>query len=126
MGKVAAQTCPSIGAGLETDLQGLERRLATDPSTELVKRTQKLVEIQLNEWGVHASGHFKAQADEVKELLIALAKTADPVGSRDEGYSSKFTALSGRLAKIADLQDLKQIRSSLRSGWQNSRPVSTK
>ena len=113
MGKVAAQTCPSIGAGLETDLQGLERRLATDPSTELVKRTQKLVEIQLNEWGVHASGHFKAQADEVKELLIALAKTADPVGSRDEGYSSKFTALSGRLAKIADLQDLKQIRSSI-------------
>jgi diguanylate cyclase (GGDEF)-like protein len=113
VGKAAVQTCPHLGVDLETNLQGLARRLAVDPSTELVKSTEKLVEIQLNEWGVRISGHFKAQADEVKELLIALAKTAESVGSRDEGYSSKFTDLTGRLAKIADLQDLKQIRSSI-------------
>ena len=113
VGKAAVQTCPHLGVDLETNLQGLERRLAVDPSALLVKSTQKLVEIQLDEWGVRASGHFKAQADEVKELLIALAKTAESVGSRDEGYSSKFTDLSGRLAKIADLQDLRQIRSSI-------------
>jgi len=113
IGKAAVQTCPPIGVELEADLQGLERRLATDPSIGLIKRTQKQVEIQLNEWGARASGQFRAQSDEVKELLIALAKTAESVGNRDDGYSSKFTDLSGRLAKIANLQDLKQIRSSI-------------
>jgi diguanylate cyclase (GGDEF)-like protein len=113
VGKAAVQACPSLGADIETNLQGLERRLAVDPSPELVKNTEKQTEILLNEWGVRAAGQFKAQADEVKELLIALAKTAESVGSRDEGYSSKFTDLSGRLAKIADLQDLRQIRSSI-------------
>jgi diguanylate cyclase (GGDEF)-like protein len=113
IGKAAVQTCPHLGVDLETDLQGLERRLAVDPSAELVKRTEEQLEIQVNEWGARTSGHFKAQADEMKELLIALAKTAEFVGSRDEGYSSKFTDLTGRLAKIADLQDLTQIRSSI-------------
>ena len=113
VGKAAVQTCPQLGVNLETNLQGLTHRLTVDPSPELVKSTEKQVEIQLNEWGARASGHFKAQADEVKELLIALAKTAESVGNRNEGYSSKFADLSGRLAKIADLRDLKQIRSSI-------------
>jgi diguanylate cyclase len=113
VGKAAVQTCPHLGVDLQTDLQGLERRLAADPSPELVRRTEKQVEIELNEWGARTSGHFKAQADEVKELLLALARTAESVGSRDDGYSSKFTDLTGRLTEIADLQDLKHIRSSL-------------
>jgi diguanylate cyclase len=49
----------------------------------------------------------------VKELLLALAKTAESVGSRDKGYSTKFSELTGRLEKVAHLKDLTQIRSSL-------------
>jgi diguanylate cyclase (GGDEF)-like protein len=49
----------------------------------------------------------------VKELLIAMAKTAEAVGSRDQGYSSQFTDLTSRLERIADLSDLTKIRSSL-------------
>ena len=114
IGKAAVQACPRLGTDLEKNLQALESRLAADPSKELMQLTEKQVEIQLVEWGARTSGHFKAQADEVKELLIALARTAESVGSRDEGYSGKFTDLTGRLAKIADLQDLRQIRSSIK------------
>ena len=113
IGKAAVQTCARFGVDLEASLLGLERRLEVDPSKELVKSTENQVEVQLREWGTRTSGYFKAQTDEVKELLIILAKTAESVGARDEGYSSRFTNLSGRLAKIADLQDLTEIRRSI-------------
>ena len=113
IGKVAVQIGPDLGADLETNLRGIERRLSVGFSPESLRRTANQVEVQLNEWGTRVSGHFKEQADEVKELLIALAKTAESVGSRDQGYSSKFSDLTGRLARIAELNDLTQIRSSI-------------
>jgi diguanylate cyclase (GGDEF)-like protein len=113
IGKVAVQISPGLGVDLETNLRGIERRLSVGYSPESLKRIASQVEVQLNEWGTRTSGHFKAQADEVKELLIALARTAESVGSRDQGYSSKFNDLTGRLARIADLNDLTQIRSSI-------------
>jgi diguanylate cyclase len=114
IGKAAIQTFPQFGADLDQNLKGLLHRLAVDPSRELMTRTGKQVEVQLNEWGARTSGHLKAQSDDVKDLLIALAKTVESLGSRDEGYSGKFTDLTGHLAKIADLEDLTQIRSSIK------------
>jgi diguanylate cyclase len=113
VGKVAVQVSPGLGEDLETNLRGLERRLSVGYTAESVKRTEQQVEGQLNEWGTRTSGHFKAQADEVKELLVALAKTAESAVSRDQGYSTKFSDLTGRLEKIANLNDLTLIRSSL-------------
>jgi len=113
IGRVALQISPGLGVDLDTNLRGLEHRLSVGYSLDSLKRTESQVEVQLNEWGTRTSEHFKAQADEVKELLLALAKTAESVGNRDQGYASKFSGLTSRLEKIADLSDLKQIRSSI-------------
>jgi diguanylate cyclase (GGDEF)-like protein len=113
IGKCAVQVAPGLGVDLETSLRGFERRLSVNYSPDSVKKTEKQVEVQLQEWGARTSEHFRARADEVKELLMALAKTAESVGSRDQGYSNRFKDLTGRIAKIADLDDLTQIRSSL-------------
>ncbi|MGC2185386.1 MAG: hypothetical protein WA637_19115 [Terriglobales bacterium] len=77
IGKSAAHACPALGASLEHNLLGLERRLATDPSPVAVKQTETQVEIQLQEWGGGTAVHLKARADEVKELLTVLARTAE-------------------------------------------------
>lgn len=113
IGKSAVQICPALGEDLESNLNGLQRRLGVGHSPESIQRTQNQVEIQLQEWGARTAEHFKTLADEVKELLIALAKTAESVGSRDQGYSSRFRALTGELERIAGLNDLTQIRTSL-------------
>jgi diguanylate cyclase len=113
IGKVAVQISPGFGADLDKSMRGIEHRLSVGYSPEFLKRTEQQVEVQLQEWGTRTSGQFKAQADEVKELLIAMAKTAEAVGSRDQGYSSQFTDLTSRLERIADLNDLTKIRSSL-------------
>jgi diguanylate cyclase len=113
VGKAAVQVSPGFGEDLETNLRSLERRLSVGYTEESVRRTEQQVEGQLDEWGTRTSAHFKGQADEVKELLVALAKTAESAVSRDQGYSNKFSDLTGRLEKIANLDDLTQIRSSL-------------
>ncbi len=113
IGKSAVQGFPSLGAELETHLQDLERVLSLNPASESVRETESQVEVLLQKWGERTSEHLKAKADEVKELLIALAKTAESVGDRDLHYSSQFTDLTIHLEKIGDLDNLTQIRSSL-------------
>ena len=112
-GKAALQVSSGPGEDLLQALSGIERRLSVGYTAESVQTTEKQFEALLSEWGTATSSHFKAQAEEVKELLIALAKTAESVASRDECYSSKFGGLTSRLERIANLNDLTQIRSSI-------------
>src|SRR5581483_1083129 len=82
-------------------------------SASALLHTEKQVEVQLQEWGERTAEHLKARANEVRELLIALAETANAVGDRNQGYTAHFKGLTKRLETIADLDDLTQIRSSV-------------
>jgi diguanylate cyclase len=113
IGRSAVQGSPALGSDLERALQGLEHRLSIHSSASALLHTEKQVEVQLQEWGQRTADHFKNKADEVKELLIALAKTAEAVGDRNQGYTTHFKDLTKRLETIADLDDLTQIRTSV-------------
>jgi len=113
IGKTAVQISPVMGSDLESNLQRLEHRVSFQPSPDSVKQVQQQVEIQLQEWGSHVADHLKAKAEEVREIMVALAKTAEAVGSRDQGYSSRFKEVTGQLERIAHLDDLTQLRASL-------------
>jgi diguanylate cyclase (GGDEF)-like protein len=113
MGRTAVQISPVLGSDLESNLQRLEHRVSFQPSAESVKQVEKQVEIHLQEWGGRVADHLKAKAEEVREIMVALAKTAEAVGSRDQGYSSRFKEVTGQLERIAHLDDLTQIRASL-------------
>jgi len=113
VGKTAVQISPVHGADLESNLQSLERRVSFDPTPESIKHIEKQVEVQLQEWGGRLSDHLKVKADEVREILVALAKTAESVGNRDQGYASRFKEVTERLSGIAHLDDLTEIRTSL-------------
>ena len=112
-GKSAVQACPAPGHDLAQGLASLEGRLAQDPDSKLIKQTQESVETELVKWGQSTADHLKAKADEVKELLIMLARTAESVGERDKHFASQFGGLTTELKAIANLDDLSQVRSSL-------------
>ncbi|HUN84045.1 MAG TPA: GGDEF domain-containing protein [Terracidiphilus sp.] len=113
IGKNASQVYPNLGVDLEESLKGLQQRLSMSPTFESLNLTEKQVEILLEEWGGRTSEYFKGKADEVKELLIALANAAECVGHKNQGHSRHFKELTDRLERIADLDDLTEIRSSL-------------
>lgn len=113
VGRSAVQISPGLGEDLEANLKGLDRRLSIERSAQAIRQAKGQVEVQLNEWSTRASEYYKSKTDEVKELLIVLAETAEFVGTKDQGYANKLKTLTGRLESIANLDDLTQIRSSI-------------
>ncbi len=113
MGSSAVQACPEPGRDLEGALADLERNVALDETADAVKLTQAQVEGALRCWGTATAEYLDSKADEVKELLIMLARTAESVGERDQHYVSQFGCLTAELQGIANLDDLTHIRASL-------------
>lgn len=113
MGKGGARACPALGPDLQQTLASLEQRLTHPSVPALVRETGNQVEEQLQLWGGRVAEYSKARAHDAKELLMVLARTAESVGERDQRYANQFTEFTGRLQKIADLDDLSQVRASL-------------
>jgi len=55
----------------------------------------------------------RGKAQEVKDLLIELARTAQALAERDQRYSAQLHQFTRDLHAVADLEDLAQVRSSL-------------
>jgi diguanylate cyclase (GGDEF)-like protein len=113
MGKSGFRACPALGSDLQEGLAGLEKRLTYKISSALVRGTGKHVEEQLQQWGGRTAEYFKAKTNDIKELLIALARTAESMGERDQRYAKQFSEFTTQLQTIADLDDLAQMRASL-------------
>lgn len=113
IGKSAVRACHVTGCNLEQQLARLGANLARNPTAKTVEEIQLQVEDRLDRWGQLTAEHLKAKADEVRELLIMLAGTAESLGERDHRYTNRFCNLTDELNAIADLDDITVIRSSL-------------
>ena len=113
MGKSGDRVCPALGSDLQQSLADLAKRMSHGTTPALVRGTGKHVEEQLQQWGNHTAEYFKAKANDVKELLLVLARTAESMGERDSRYTKQFSEFTMRLQKVADLEDLAQVRTSL-------------
>jgi diguanylate cyclase (GGDEF)-like protein len=72
------------------------------------------VQAQLQEWGKRAAQHSQQRTGEIKEILIAMARTAEAVGERDQRCAKQINEVTSQLQRIANLEDLTQIRSLLK------------
>jgi diguanylate cyclase (GGDEF)-like protein len=113
LGRSAAQDGSPHGRELEASLKGIDRRMAEVSFPELSSEAATEVETHVNKWGSNLAEDANAKADELRELLIALAKTAESVQSRDQSYTSQFTSVADKLKNVCGYDDLAQIRSSL-------------
>ena len=113
MGRSGYRACPTYGAGLQRALSHVEKKLASKVTTGALQEANREVSEQLGKWGEQTAEHLKGKAEEVKGLLMVLACTAESMGERDQRYTSQLQQFTSRLTKVADLEDLTQIRSSL-------------
>ncbi len=113
MGRSGYRACPAYGASLQQSLTGLEQRLGSECTAPLLQATSREISEQLSQWGERTAEHLKGKAQEIKDLLIVLARTAESLGERDQRYSSQLQQFTTRLRTVADLEDLTQVRSSL-------------
>ena len=97
MGKSGDRVCPALGSDLQQSLADLAKRMSHGTTPALVRGTGKHVEEQLQQWGNHTAEYFKAKANDVKELLLVLARTAESMGERDSRYTKQFSEFTMRL-----------------------------
>jgi hypothetical protein len=79
MGNSGVRACPASGSDLQHALASLERPLFAKLTVPLIKETEGQVEERLRQWGECTAEYFKTKADEVKELLLVLARTAESI-----------------------------------------------
>lgn len=113
MASFGAQACPALGGDLQAPLSAVRESLSEKVSPEAVKEAETRVEEHLQRWGKLFSDYFKQKTNEVKDLLLLLAQTAESAGERDQRYARQFEGVRAGLQAIADLEDLSKVRASL-------------
>jgi len=113
IGSTSVQACPPVGSALLENLSRVLEKLSPVVTPPQILETEAQVEQELEKWGLEATEYYRQRTKEFKELLLVMASTAEAVGERDTRYQARFQALSARLAKMADLHDLKEVRASL-------------
>ncbi|HUH63965.1 MAG TPA: diguanylate cyclase [Terracidiphilus sp.] len=114
MASAGVDACPILGEELKRGLGKIDDRISAATSSEDLAAAERDIQAQLREWGRGTASHYRQKADEVKEILLVMARTAEGVGERDQRCASQITEVTGRLEKMATLEDLSQIRTSLK------------
>jgi diguanylate cyclase (GGDEF)-like protein len=113
MGDCSLYACPALGGDLKRELRMMNEALTDGVSKEVLESTEAGVREKLQEWGRRTALHDQQKTTEVKELLLAMAKTAESVGERDQRCAQQISDVTTSLKKIANLDDLSQIRNSI-------------
>jgi diguanylate cyclase (GGDEF)-like protein len=109
-----AKACPVTVDALNQELVKVRCGLSVSMKSESLLEAAARTREQLNEWGRATEQHYRAKADEVKELLLTMARAAESVSARDNRCAGQMNEMTGRLSAIASLDDLAEIRVSIK------------
>jgi len=116
MGDCSLDASPALGLELKQGLAKLEKDLATAVTLEIIEATASNVRQQLQRWSRRTATYHRQQTGEVKEMLLLMAGTAKSVGERDQRCAQQINDVTTRLKKIANLEDLAEIRATVEKG----------
>lgn len=111
--KNAARDGSAHGAELASKLLGLDRRISTKPSQEVVSEAESELEANLDAWGKHAVADAKQKVDEIKSVVLTLAGAAEVIGTRDQANAKQLSKMTEDLESVVNIDEIRQIRSAL-------------
>jgi diguanylate cyclase (GGDEF)-like protein len=114
MGNCGQDACPALSEDLKQGLGKLRAGLGAEVTGERVAQTETGVREHLRGWGHRVAAHYRQKTNEVKDILLMMARTAESVGERDIRYAEQINAVTVRLKGIANLEDLTEMRASIK------------
>lgn len=114
VGNSCAKACPATSEALNRELVKVRCGLSVSMESEGLAEAAARAREKLNEWGRATEQHYHAKTDEVKELLLTMARAAESVSARDARCAWQMNEMTGRLSSIASLEDLAEIRVSIK------------
>ena len=113
MGRAGADVCAATGADLAHRLTELSGKIRADVEAAALQESDNAVQAALQDWGRRTARHFQQKAGEVKEMLLAMERTAECVGERDQRCARQIDEVTAQLRRIASLDDITQMRASI-------------
>lgn len=113
MGSSSVDACPSLGSDLRQQFSQISRGMTNGIACEAIVKAEREVRDQLQDWGRRTARHYQQKSEEVKDLLIVMAQTAESVGTRDQRCAGQIRDVTACLTAVASLDDLSQIRASI-------------
>jgi diguanylate cyclase (GGDEF)-like protein len=114
VGNCCAKACPVTVDALNQELVEIRCGLSVSMQSGRLAEAAARAKEQLNEWGRVTERHYHEKADEVKELLLAMARAAESVSARDARCAEQMNGITDRLHAIASLEDVTEIRLSIK------------
>jgi len=113
IGECGAETCPAHGAELKGAIVKIDASIGEHPSAQEIAAAESGISELLQTWGKKAASYYEQKADEVKDLLLVMARTAESLGNKDDRYVQQLDAVTAKLETIATLDDVSKIRASV-------------
>jgi diguanylate cyclase (GGDEF)-like protein len=113
--KAAVQAIPSTSHDLHHSLTGVEAKFQKASTAEEVESAKAEVVKRLELWGSNTKNQLNATAEDVKQLLLALATTAESACHHDNESASKLSEITKSLELIGRMDDLARMRTSILS-----------
>jgi len=103
------------GIELGNRLVGLDQRMGVNPTIKEIKQSEIDLEANLAIWGKRAASERSAINKEMKELILALAKTAEAVSARNQQHNEKFGTITENLESIGSIEGITEVRKAILS-----------
>src|ERR1700734_1411389 len=107
------EACPATGGTLREGLGNLRMSFSVSMNTGELEEALSRFRAHLNDWSRATARHYKEKANEVKELLLTMARSIESVSTRDMQCAGQINEVTTRLQAIASLEDLTEIRASI-------------
>src|ERR1700758_3179233 len=106
MGECGANTCPDLASELKSGLTRLDEDLGDHPGLPSITLTAEALHELLHGWGDKTAVYYRKRAEEVKDLLLVMARTAVSLGQKDDRYTQQLDSVTAQLETIAKLEDV--------------------
>jgi diguanylate cyclase (GGDEF)-like protein len=106
----AVRACPASSRELQAGLKKIEQEFPRNLTSASLNESEVHTEEQLHLWSSLTVQHLKQKAEDVREILLVLAKAGEDACERDQRYSGKFYEITQQLNSIAHLDDISQVR----------------
>ncbi len=113
VGECSGNVCADLSTELKSNLARIDEDLAKQPDPAGIARTRTEVDRLLDVWGKGTAKHYLDRADEVRDLLLVMTRTAESLGLKDDRFAHQLEAVTTQLETIASLDDIAGMRASV-------------
>jgi len=95
--QAGALAIPPLGAGLLAKLNAVQENVPAQATPDQVAAARAEFEQELGQWSESAAQYSNNKEKEIRDIMIAVAVSAEALAERDHRYAGQFGGLTTRL-----------------------------